>query len=66
MLAKVGNTLIEVVNTALQKIADNDLVKWVAKNIFKAEDFDASNVVKFRFDTKELTTFEDFKQERTR
>lgn len=61
MLAKVGNTLIEVVNTALQKIADNDLVKWVAKNIFKAEDFDASNVVKFRFDTKELTTFEDFK-----
>ena len=61
MLAKVGNTLIEVVNTALQKIMDNDLVKWVAKNIFKAEDFDASNVVKFRFDTKELTTFEDFK-----
>lgn len=56
----VGNTIIETINTALQKVLDSKAVKWIAENIFKAKSFDGSNVISFRFEEKQLTTFNQF------
>lgn len=60
-ILEVGNKFIETINKALAVVADNDLVKWVAENLFGASGFDGKNVITFRFTEKQYTTFEQVK-----